>query len=318
MVDRVDEQLHMPGAEPHWQESYYFNWSDLDDGSFGLTRIGFHEGGGRADALVVMLHDGQPEAIYPAIGVDLDVPAHESMHDGVRVGDLTYELVRPLEQWHITLTGRTEVDLVWTAFMPAHDFTETGTVGDLAHHHFEQSGTVTGTVKVDGRSRTISGVGHRDKSWGTRNWSGTLGWEWISAQFGSDLAFNVSLAYDGGTPVHNGFVYRDGATFALRSASVDYEWDGIEHVPQTAHVSFTDTEGERFEVSASALAQVSLVKDELFLQETPAAFTLDRAGVTHQGQGVLEHTWHAGPEAILARMDQLAPMIALVQKATTP
>jgi hypothetical protein len=164
-------------------------------------------------------------------------------------------------------------------------------------------------------TRAVNGVGHRDKSWGPRNWSGIRGWEWLSAQFGTDLAFNVSLGFDGDQPVHNGFVFRDGDAVPLTSASVSYDWDGAEHLPKSAHIIFTDTEGERFDVHATALGQVPLVKDELFIQETHASFAIERNGVTHTGVGVLEHAWHAEMDDIVARMEQLAPVIAMAEKA---
>ena len=37
----VDEELHVPGEHPHWQESYYFNWVDLDGQALGFARIGY-------------------------------------------------------------------------------------------------------------------------------------------------------------------------------------------------------------------------------------------------------------------------------------
>ena len=38
MIVAADEQLHEPGADEHWQESYYFNWADREGRSFGLAR----------------------------------------------------------------------------------------------------------------------------------------------------------------------------------------------------------------------------------------------------------------------------------------
>lgn len=313
MISPLDEDLHVPGSAPHWQESYYFNWADLDDGSFGLTRIGFHEDGSRADALLLTVRDGEPESLYASIGVEVSPPAYEAMKGGVSVSELAYEMVEPLQKWRVRLAGSPLIDLTWTAFMPAFDFAEDGTFGDLAHHHFEQCGTVSGTITVGDVERDVSGVGHRDKSWGPRNWSGASGWEWMSAQFGSDLAFNVSIVFDGDTPIHRGFVYRDGAAVSLREAAVTYEWTEVEHVPRAARIQFTDVEGEQFDVAASATGQVPLVKDQLWIQETPASFTLERNGSTHVGVGVLEHTWHASTEDVMARLDQLAPIMALVQ-----
>ena len=39
MIVAADEQLHEPGADEHWQESYYFNWADREGRSFGLALL---------------------------------------------------------------------------------------------------------------------------------------------------------------------------------------------------------------------------------------------------------------------------------------
>ncbi|MEI2639614.1 MAG: hypothetical protein V9F03_11570 [Microthrixaceae bacterium] len=315
MVDTFDEELHEPDDVPHWQESYYFNWADTDGRSYGLTRIGFYESGTKGDGLVLTIRDGIPESLYGAIGVDISPPAHTFMKGGVRVSQLAYEMVEPLAEWRITLDGSPSINMTWRAFMPAFDFAADGNFGELAHHHFEHFGLVNGSITVDGVEHEISGVGHRDKSWGPRDWSGASGWEWISAHFGTDLAFNVSIVFDGERPIEKGFIFHDGRTVEITEATVDYDWDGIEHVPGSARIHFTDAEGERFDVTATAIGQAPLVKEELWLQETPSSFSLDYGGRTRSGVGVMEHTWHAGPEAVMARLDQLAPLMALAQKA---
>jgi hypothetical protein len=313
VITTRDEELHPPGREAHWQESYYFNWADLDGSAFGLARIGFHEGGRRADGLLLTIRDGRPEFVYPAIGVRAELG--QAACSGLRAGALTFTMDEALRRWRITLDGRTSVDLTWEATMPAFDFHEAGELAEIAQEHFEQCGTVTGTVRIDGVEHVVAGVGHRDKSWGVRDWSGIRGWEWISAQFGDGLAFNVTLGHVDGRPVHNGFVHRDGVNRALVRAAVDYTWAGRAHVPESARIDFTDDDGMRYRVTGTALAQVPLVKDGLFLQETHTAFEVAVGGVTRHGIGVMEHAWHAGRIGTLRRIPQLVPVARLALKA---
>src|SRR5262249_25962141 len=59
--------------------------------------------------------------------------------------------------------------------MPTTDRFGTGTGSDVGSQaypasRFEQSLRVDGSVTVDGSTHTIRAAGHRDRSWGPRNW----------------------------------------------------------------------------------------------------------------------------------------------------
>jgi len=188
-----DEELHLPGENPHWQESFYFNWSDPARGEFGLTRIGLNHASRTADAALITLKDGKPEFVYAEVGVPFTQdPLDHSVGDGLTIGRLTYTQLAPLERWQITLTGRNSLDLEWTAYTPVVDFHQ-GFLGDAerSQEHFEQSGRVTGRVALAGVTRSVDGLGQRDKSWGVRDWNGVTGWDWIAGQFDENLSLTV-------------------------------------------------------------------------------------------------------------------------------
>lgn len=120
MARPQDEELHEQTTAPHWQESYYFNWADLDGRIFGLTRLGFHDGGSRSDGIVVTIRDGEPGAIYAAIGVEIDPPAAKSKRAGVRVERLAYDMVEPRVSGVLltasptrAFAAKTAVDAAW-------------------------------------------------------------------------------------------------------------------------------------------------------------------------------------------------------------
>lgn len=325
MIVAADEQLHEPGTGEHWQESYYFNWSEADGSSFGLARIGYNPAARKIDGVLLTMRDGKPEFIYPAIGIDDAAERRPEAQYGLRANDLTFTMREPLARWHIGLTGK--VDLTWTAFHEPHDFHDglhvIGATDEelaLAPAHFEQCGVVRGTVSINGRRREVEGLGHRDKSWGARDWDGIIGWEWLTAQFGEDLAFNATVWYppEGDASVPGGFVTRDGENRALVATAVDYEWTGLEHVPRAATIRFTDEQGEEYEVRATALAQFPLFKKGLFIQETHARFETTVGGTTRTGLGVLEHAWHAGTRRTLERWHQFVPVVAMGLRQRLP
>lgn len=314
LITSRDEQMHEPGGKRHWQESFYFNWAEPDGRSFGLVRVGYDFALRKIDGLLLTIRDGAPEFIYPAIGIPLvfDPPPVEY---GVRAGSLALTMREPLARWHIGLLGRDEVDLRWNRVNDPFAFVDAEAGGP---QHFEQLGTVRGTIRVRGTEREIAGLGHRDKSWGPRDWNGITGWDWLAANFGEDLGFTGTILPLAGERVSGGFVHRDGVNRRLQSAAVDYEWGRLAHIPRTALITLLDDQGDTYEVRAEAVAQFPLYKHGLFIQETHARFELTLAGQTRTGVGVLEHAWHAGRRGLLGRSHQFAPVLAVGARQALP
>ncbi|MGZ8801324.1 MAG: DUF7065 domain-containing protein [Mycobacterium sp.] len=307
-IAAADEELHPPGAAPHWQESYYFNWVDVDGDAMGFARLGYRFAQRQADAVVVTMRGGRREFVYGAVDQPIDGdPLALRCADGLTVGRLTFRLEDPLRQWRITLSGRDYIDLTWTALAPAFDFGHNGTEV-IAHRHFEHPGTVAGRSRIRGFEHQIAGFGTRDKSWGPRDWANVTGWDWISAQFGDELAFTVTQTTTDGQPVQSGFVSRRGRTHAVTSFDLRYVSSG-EHSARDAELSIVDDEGATIYVSACGIAQVPLFKSGLMLHETHARFDARLEDGSHlPGAGVIEHTWHAGPREQLRRLPRLLPV----------
>lgn len=314
MITEQDEQLHPPGTDRNWQESYYFNWAQPDGSSLGLTRIGFNPVTGRGDAMLLLMSRDGVEAVYAGRGLPLPADFPMDPSRGVRLGALTYTMDEALGAWRLRLDSRTKVDLTWKAFTPAIDFAHSFP-GDaeLAQRHFEQSGTVTGTVTVDGVSRPVDGLGQRDKSWGVRDWAGIDGWEWIAAQFGPDLSFNATLAQVRGRQQPAGFVYVGGEPDAIVDVHVDYTWHR-RHQPQAAVITLHVASGATYVARASAVSRAGVLKSRLFIEETPATFEIEVEGRVRHGVGVIEHAHHVGTLQAVASLPRMARVLALVAK----
>ena len=72
--------------------------------------------------------------------------------------------------------------------------------------HYEQSMRVGGVMVVDGERLELDGTGHRDHSWGPRDWAPSERWRWLTGQM-DGLAFNAMYLTIAGTHVTNGYVW---------------------------------------------------------------------------------------------------------------
>jgi hypothetical protein len=180
----ADEQVH--AADPEvwsWNESWYFSWIDLDGGPAGFFRVGLLPNQGRAMLWSYVWVDGA------WLGTDETRLAY----DDFDLGDgMAYDRWGLTFAWRPGAPARFAFDGVVRVvtgpgvggFVPVVLALEatpttprfgTGTGDDVGSatypaSRFEQSMAVEGTLTVDGVTRPVRAAGHRDRSWGPRNW----------------------------------------------------------------------------------------------------------------------------------------------------
>lgn len=316
MIEARDEQIHPAGDGLHWQESFYFNWSDTKTAASGLTRIGFRPHEGLADAVLLTERDGRLQTVHGNTEIAFSgQPAAQNL----AAGRLTFRMVEPLSQWRLTLASSdkddTTVDLMWTAYTPPFEFHDQAAFdyapSSVATAHFEQAGKVTGRIRANGAEYTIDGWGHRDKSWGVRDWARIEGWDWISAQFGPELAINATQVLTDGKHAPSGFVWHGGSHHAIGRLEVRHEF-GAPHVTRRTVVHAICADGLEVRLDAWPHTQFPLYRKGLMIQESPSSFTAQVAGKSYDGLGIVEHTWQATRWGLLRKLPGL---IAVKRKA---
>lgn len=314
MVAATDEHLHDPGDERHWQESFYFNWADAGGAAFGLARVGYRFAEGRGDGLVLAICDGRPEYCYPGVNLR-GIPPRDGRPPGTyAVGRLALSVEEPLKRFRLTLDGPHRMDLVFEAFTDVFDYA-TQFAPELAASHYEQAGSVEGWTEFRGKHREISGTGQRDKSWGVRDWATVAGWDWISAQFGTDAAFNATLVADAdGTALPSGFVHSDGENHAIAGIDLDYDWGGLAHEPARVRMRLTDANGREWKVNGEALGRFPLMRKGAWLEEVHTRFTMRDGSTERTGYGIIEHVWRPPVLEVLRRTPQLPGLMRVMSR----
>jgi hypothetical protein len=297
MIGEVDEEAHAPHEGEHAQESWYFNWTDPAHDVFGLARLGYRYHERKAEPLILTISPDRLGLIYTPEQVASEMPPWSELDAGrgLAAGDMVATMEEPLKRWRLRLEGANRMDLVFEAYTPVFDYTASGRrlASTMTSAHFEQSCTVRGWTEFDGRRLDVRGLGQRDKSWGVRVWPEIEGWDWISAQFGEDLSFNLMSTRERGAVLVNGFVFRDGRNLAIRDAELHYEWGAEAHQPVRTRLQLTDETGHSHRISAETRGSARLPKPPVLLEETYAVFTYHgQAGEgAREGGGVVEHVW---------------------------
>jgi hypothetical protein len=315
MVDANDEFMHDPGPHREWQESFFFSWFDAGSDAAGMARIGYRPSNHTADALIYTMRNGGVEGGYARLNVGY---AGTPDPGRLSVGALEFHMGEPMSKWRILLRGRDEVDLTWTALHAPYDFRAEAPSGQylppgIADVHMEQSGRVTGTVKMNGATYEIDGLGQRDKSWGDRDWRTIEGWNWIPILFGTDFTMNCTQLINGGQAYPCGYIFHDGASHAVTELAVDYQWAGHQ-VPGTSRIAVTDVSGLRLEIHGGATAQSCLYRKGLVIQESAARFETTIDGQRRTGVGLTEHAWHGGPLGLLRVLPRLRPAMRMIMR----
>jgi hypothetical protein len=184
-----DELVHpYDPAVWSWNESWYFSWIDLDGGPAGFFRLGLLPNQERALIWSYVIHEGvwygteetrlrfddfdlSAAMAYDRFGLRFhwtpSEPAAAFGYDGI---------VR-------VVTGRGAGGFVPIALdlhaTPTTEVFGTGTGNDVGSEQypasrFEQSMAVVGTVRIGDGTRSVRAAGHRDRSWGPRNWRVTF------------------------------------------------------------------------------------------------------------------------------------------------
>ncbi len=335
-ADPADELFHPVGDHQSWSESYYFNFVDPTTGVGAFTRMGFRPNDGWADALHAVYLPGGRVAFTYGRRTDLtpDVVAGLGPVDPT-VANLTLRRGEAFQRWDIVYSGEAQdmddptVMLAATKnrpdgwHRPVHlemavafeAISEPHYAIGGAQGHFEQTGRVTGTIRLGDEQWDVQAFGVRDKSWGPRTWQGPSGSaakesgpkvddsgcfiNWFSMNFGADLALGGTVGRTtDGTFRGKGWIQRRGVTLDLNDVTMTTVYDPTNPLlHQAVQLRGTDSAGQAIVVDGTVLTicptKVPRRDGVTFINEGLARFETDGPdGQRITGFGIAEH-WHA-------------------------
>ena len=185
--DPADEGAHQPGEEPLWNESWYWDFADPEQGIGGWIRLGLvpNQNVAWINALVC----GPDMPTVALLDFEAPLPTDPAVVTGDGV-ELRHGATIPLQSYRVEVGGAAQsyddpsallsdeegrpaglaMDLDWTTVGTPYAYRITT--------RYEIPCTVTGTITVDGRTYHFEAVaGQRDHSHGVRDWW-SMDWVW--------------------------------------------------------------------------------------------------------------------------------------------
>jgi hypothetical protein len=230
------ERWQAPGGEEQWSDSFYFGGGD-GRGLALYARIGRRPNEGVTEGALGLWLPGQ--------GFLLSF-ARTGLADEIEAGPVSFRCSLPLRMWELHFDGagrlferaehlatrRDDYETVAVRgelrFMAWHDplSFRSGLSEGVATAHYEQPGSLAGTIEVAGTRHPLTGHGMRDHSWGVRDWQSVPYWRWFGMIADPDnfLVLN-NVGTRGGGEVAGGFLMRDGVLAPIESCETDSELD---------------------------------------------------------------------------------------------
>ena len=154
-----------------------------------------------------------------------------------------------------------------------------------ADNRIEQSGAARGTLVLNGRKVTFDTTGHRDHSWGSRDWTAMQNYRWFEGQAGPNTAVHFWQLHALGQTRLMGYVFKDGLMAEVTALDHEISFDA-NFLQDHLSATITDEAGRTTKIIADFYAQGVLIPaPDLTLNEAAARITIDGK----PGVGWLEH-----------------------------
>ncbi|MGA1873367.1 MAG: hypothetical protein ACMUHY_06815 [Thermoplasmatota archaeon] len=290
-INHLIEQAGGGGAydDRLWRESYYFNMTDHKSGLGLITTIGQLPNRRRSAGFLLLIKHGDPVLLRPLVSLARPVFTDHR----IEVGCLSYS-VQGID-WLLRYNdGRTSIDVRFTPINRIYayrkDVGEETELDRIATQHYEQFGAFNGSVSFRGSETEIeNGLGHRDHSWGIRDWGSVDRYSLHCCAFSREFAFNLWEGSIRGRSFLKGFVFDGENNLDVIRGSVQtgYRPDG--RVPESSRIRVEVASDRKFDIVARSVMSVQFPPPGAIIQEGMARMSCGNL----KGCGLQEYLRHS-------------------------
>jgi hypothetical protein len=293
-----DEFMHDFEVFPeHHNESWYFNFIDLKNKVYFVTRLSFEMGKQRALILVLLVVDGTANTYFNPIILE------KMRSDWAFDKKLKIKCIEPMKRWQVSFEDRKfALEMNYTGRFPVFNSADSEDplasldkygiemLDVAAQQHYEQAMKATGTLRLKKKDETrqITCLGHRDHSWGTRDWVNIDAWNWVAAQF-EDETINLIRSDVLGKNPQGGFISTKGGNIPLVKVEVSTKTQEDGKTPISSIFTITDKNGRTRTLESETIFSMRLPlpseKGVTEIFEQVVKFTIDGK----EGTGISEY-----------------------------
>jgi hypothetical protein len=254
----LDNFSHLPQAEAGkgdfksklWRESYYFNMTDPRSGFTIITTIGILPNKNLNTGLLLIIKNNKIQFLKPLIE-----------RKRVRFNDYSFSikgLNYSIEGTDWLLKYKSKTCTMNIHFRPLNKiFSYINDESDIIFksigtQHYEQFGVFNGELDIN-NTKTIIGpaFGHRDHSWGIRDWSSVDFYKLFCCVFKKDLAFNLWQGNISNRPFIKGYVFDGESNVKIAESNIIDRYKGRTKCPKSSVIRIKDEKGRRFEIGCT-------------------------------------------------------------------
>lgn len=245
-----DDRRHKLDNSDLARESLFFEVS-LPEEHLGILAYTWVDAAHKAGSIgLVFGEDDERLGQFSVQGLDVS-PAAD--FDSWEVGPLTIQHEEAHKTAHVAFEhDEVSVDFHFEATTPAFSYRDNigGCPSFFADNRLEQSGSVSGLLKIGQRSITFNATGHRDHSWGSRDWTAFHHYKWVCIQAGSSIGINFTQALALDRLYQWGYVDRDGEQSPIVSIQAEVDRDAEFYAYTSAEFILLDELGRTTAVNA--------------------------------------------------------------------
>lgn len=281
-----------PDAHPDYRESlaYLLPLPHLGLGIIYYTWVHAQgeDGRGRAGSMMVVYGPSLPGPIFDVSDGNF-VPDSMTLEEW-EVGPARMRLDGDMMGGRLRFdSAALQLDVEFAGLNPSFGFlaNRNGCPPWLATDRAEQSVRYTGLLRVGDVEHRIDDFGHRDHSWGNRDWGGPTHWKWWNISGDDGIAIHVMELQAFGTTTLHGYVQKDDVIGTVLTLDPRITFD--ERFMQTdITATITDDEGRTTEIHAWYGADLAWPVSELLtLHEASMFATIDGK----PGRAYMEIAW---------------------------
>ncbi len=270
-----------------WRESYYFNMTDPISGLSFISTIGILPNKRLTTGFFLIIKNNRVLKLKPLISRKTPVFYDYSF----KLKDLEYIIEGPF--WILKYNSKNvKFEIKFEPMNKIFSYIKTKSdmiLKNIGSQHYEQFGIYKGEfVFRNDRVEIGPCFGHRDHSWGIRDWSSLNKYRLFCCAFSKSFAFNLWEGWIGNKKFLKGYIFDGIKNIELKKSHVltSYKKNGKQ--PGEAKISILDEHGRKYFVTSQVKFSISVPPRQSIMYETLSEMYYGK----NKGYGLTEYLFH--------------------------